>query len=141
MGTFRSLIKPTRTILVRHVGRLCQTLETFCERLRDAVSSALGDTVSGVVRETIRTVLGESSLRSPAAERLYSPPDSRQSWRRDEFEEDPWFDDPEGDWPGDEGDRDLADDPRTARWPNAVTLGIQAGVWYSVFPSKTIRYL
>jgi len=72
----------------------------------------------------------DSSLRSPAAERLYAPPDSRQSWRRDEFEEDPWFDDPGGDWPGDEQDRDLADEPRSSRWPNAVTLGIQAGVWW-----------
>lgn len=66
MPSIRSVIHPGGRLLTRHLNRLSEMLDNFRERLREAVSAAVGDMVAGVVRETIRAILAEE----PASARL-----------------------------------------------------------------------
>jgi hypothetical protein len=100
-------------LLARHLTRLSETLETFTERLREAVSAAVGETVAGIVRETIRTVLADQQSVSTSSETYApSPGQRRPLWTRpDDLDEEPWFDDPY-DYPRDEG---YEEEPPTSR--------------------------
>lgn len=72
LPSIRSMIDPGGRLLARHLNRLSETLETFRERLREVVSSAIGDTVAGVVRETVRTILAEEPTVSTSSGRQVS---------------------------------------------------------------------
>ena len=57
MPLMQTINRPGRRLVARHLSRLSNTLETFGTRLREAVSTAVGETVSGIVRETVRALL------------------------------------------------------------------------------------
>jgi hypothetical protein len=124
------MIRPGRRALVRHLSRLSDTLETFGERLRDAVASAVGETVAGVVRETVRAMLAEEGTIQSSQARYAPPPrHPRPLWARpDDVDEEPWFDDPDK-YPPEEDDRPPShrtDPPGSpSRLPQAIAVGIQ----------------
>jgi hypothetical protein len=96
MPSFRSMIGPGSRLLARHLTRLSDTLETFAARLRAAVSAAVGETVSGIVRETVRAVLAEQPTRTVAGRFGRSPPYRHSSWARPEDADDElWYEDPD----------------------------------------------
>ncbi len=99
----QSVIGPGRRMLARHLTRLGETLETFGSRLRQAVSSAVGETVANVVRETVRAVL---------ADEVGNPTPRRQSTRPTYRPRPPWSraDNPDDGWWTDEPDHDPTED-------------------------------
>jgi hypothetical protein len=132
MPSIRSLFGPGRRLLTRQLARLGDTLETFGTRLRDAVAAAVGETVSGIVRETVRAVLAEAPALATATERFVSSPQpTRPRWRGpDDPDPEPWYDDPEPEWP-EADDQETPPAPgvdRTSarsRWPRALAVGFQ----------------
>ena len=95
MPSVRSMTGSGRRMLVRHLTRLSDTLESFGARLRDAVSSAVGQTVAGVVRESVRALLADPPADS-APSRRFAQPARRPLWSRQEHPDDePWYDDPD----------------------------------------------
>jgi hypothetical protein len=122
-------------LLARHLTRLSETLETIGERLRDAVSAAVGETVAGIVRETVRAVLADRPTVLTSSER-YSPSPGRRRplWTRpDDPDEEPWFDDPYG-YPPNENYEAAPPAPRTdttsapSRLPRASAVGFQTAL-------------
>jgi hypothetical protein len=128
MPSIRSMIAPGRRLLARHLTRLGETLETFGQRLREAVSSAVGETVAAIVRETVRAVLAEQPTLPPASERFVQRPrPPRPLWERpDDLQDEPWFDNPDNDPPEEE---DVPPSNRTedtgdpSRLPRALAVG------------------
>jgi hypothetical protein len=94
------------------------------------VSSAVGETVAGVVRETVRAILAEGPTVSRSSGRYaYPPRDPRPLWtRQDDRDEDPWFDDPDR-YPPEDDDDDFRPAPSVAggstpsRLPRAIAVG------------------
>jgi hypothetical protein len=129
----RSMIDPGGRRLARHLNRLSDTLESFGRRLRDAVSSAVGETVSGIVRETVRALLDERPSVPASSERFTPSSQYRhQSWAgADDPDQEPWFDDPE-DYPGQDNDVSSFDRQRTtgnpAHLPRAIAIGLQTTI-------------
>src|SRR5262249_10265064 len=105
MPPIRSMIDPGRPLPARHLTRPGETLETFGARLREAVSSAVGETVAGIVRETVRAVLAEQPTIPSLSERfLQRPRHPPPLWERpDDLQDEPWFDDPDN-YPPEEED-------------------------------------
>jgi hypothetical protein len=122
----RSLIGPGRRALARHLARLGDTLETFGLKLREAVASAVGETMSGVVRETVHAMLTDDGTLPTSI-----PPPPRRShslWARpDDEEDDPWFGDPDH-YPAEEDEdppsRRTQPTSNPSRLPRAVAVGI-----------------
>jgi hypothetical protein len=117
--------------LARHLTRLSETLETIGERLREAVSAAVGDTVSGIVRETVRALLADQPFVSTSSG-TYSPsPGQRRPLcaRPDYPDDEPWFDDPDG-YRSDDYYEEAPPAPRAdatptpSRVPRAFAVGI-----------------
>jgi hypothetical protein len=132
------MIGPGRRLLARHLTRLSDTLETFGARLREAVSSAVGETVSGIVRETVRAVLADEPAVPASSGRLARPPHrSRPLWARpDDPDEEPLYDDPddyrrEEDCEDDPPDAGAGPAPAPSRLPRSVAAGL----------STTLRWL
>jgi hypothetical protein len=131
MPAIRSLLGPGRRLLARHLSRLSATLETFAARLRAAVSAAVGETVSGLARETIRALLAEEpTVPAWSGRCVPEPPPPRPLWPRPEDPgEEPWFDAPDGSWP-EEDDAEALPTPRAdgasppSRFPRAVAVGL-----------------
>jgi hypothetical protein len=130
MPSFGSVFGPGNRILARHLSRLGETLESFAARLRDAVSSAVGETVSGIVRETVRAVLDHQQNAPPASGRnVRSPQYRRPAWEMADDPREGWYDDPD-DYPPED---DRYDDPPVARTgealapsrlPRAIAIGL-----------------
>ena len=89
MPAIPAMIDPGGRLLARHLKRLGETLESFGSRLRDAVASAVGETLSGIVRETLRAVLAEQPTFPASPGRYDRPPrPARPSWaEREDWEE------------------------------------------------------
>ena len=77
MTTLRSQLNSTSNTLSRHLSRLGDNLQGYADRLRDTVSSAIGETVAGVVRETVRAVL-TYDLAIHASQDRYATPHRQQ---------------------------------------------------------------
>jgi hypothetical protein len=135
MPSIRSMIAPGRRLLARHLTRLGETLETFGQRLREAVSSAVGETVAGIVRETVRAVLAEQPTIPTGSERFVQRPrPPRPLWERpDDLQDEPWFDDPFNDPPDEE---DVPPSNRTedtgdpSRLPRAIAVGFHTTLYW-----------
>jgi hypothetical protein len=116
-------------MLAHHLARLSDTLETFRDRLRDAVSAAVGETVSGIVRDTVRNLLTEGPTVPPTSSSFTRRPhDPRPMWTR-EPEDDPWYDDPDGYAAEDDYDdappsARAAQTPAPSRLPRAIAVGL-----------------
>jgi hypothetical protein len=121
--------RPGRRLVARHLRRLSHTLETFGTRLREAVSSAVGETVCAIVRETMHALLADQQTlpgrAGQSAQPAYNAP---PLWARQEGGEDePWFDDPDSYLTE---EHDTPPDPRTQhpagppRWPQALAIGL-----------------
>ena len=129
MPSPRSWIGHRGRWLAHSLNRLRQTLDSLGERLQEAVSSAVGQTVAVVVQETVHALLTESSCPSPVA--------PMPRWTKPQGPHpEPWFDDP-GDLPADaadiEDDLPAADGPAASppasRWPAAALVGLQTTLY------------
>jgi hypothetical protein len=111
------------------MNRLSETLEHFGERLREAISSAVGESVGGVVRETIQTMLSqEPSFNTAESSYGHSPYRPQSMWSgRDDPDDEPWFDDPDAYLPDEYEDVSStarADSSSTpSRLPRAIAIG------------------
>jgi hypothetical protein len=85
-----------------------------------------------LVRETVRAVLAEAPALATATERFVSSSQpTRPRWRElDDPDPEPWYDDPEAEWPEADGQstpptpgRDRT--PVPSRWPRALAVGLQ----------------
>jgi hypothetical protein len=127
------MIRPGRRLVARHLSRLSNTLETFGVRLREAVSSAVGETVSGIVRETVRAVFAEKPTLPPMPGQVAQPAHQAPSlWAsQEDGEDEPWFDDPD---PYLADENAMRPSPRTAptagpsRWPQAIAVGLHTTI-------------
>jgi hypothetical protein len=107
-----------------HLDRLRDTLGTLGERLRQAITLAVGGTVAGAVQDAVRLL-----LEAPEAPPWERP--AYRSWRDPEEEDETWYDPPDergAEAPqsvvGDE--RPAAPADRRARWGQALAVGCQA---------------
>ena len=129
MNSLRSLIDPGGR-LARSLDRLHHTLDTLGGRLRDAVSSAVGETVAGIVQETVRAVLADLTPDA-SVNRPFAPPPrpSTSYWAGPQnVDDDPWFEDPDYDSTDEDEPPFIADPPalsRQSRWSGALTVGVR----------------
>src|SRR4051794_37367448 len=65
---FRALTDAEGHTIGDHVAHLQRSLDSFGRKLRDAVSAAVGDTVSGTVQAVLRAVLADLAGLTPAHE-------------------------------------------------------------------------
>jgi hypothetical protein len=118
-------------MLAHYLDRLRHTLDTLSERLREAISTAVGETVAGVARETMRADLAELAPVMASYEQFFHPSHSSQPlWMRpEELEEEPWFDDPsvEEDIPP---PRAIDSNRRSSRWPPSIAIGLHTTLWW-----------
>lgn len=134
MPSIRAVIDPGGRWLARHLTRLSETLESFGTRLREAVASAVGETVGGIVRETVRAVLAEEPLSSTPPKRYVpTPRSSRPLWESSDYpEDDRWYDDTER-YPLDDEDEDppsnrAAPTTTPSRLPHAIAIGFHTAL-------------
>src|SRR5260370_23498437 len=115
-------------VLSGHIDRLRDTLGALGERLRAAISQAIGGTVAGAVQDAVYLLLevpDEPTSRSPHDRSL------RPTWRGSEDEDWPWYedrDDQDDDAPQEAIDASAAVQAqgRRGRWGAALAVGCQA---------------
>ena len=136
MRTLRSLIDPAGRSLAFQISRLQAKLDDLRERLREAASRLLGETVADVVQQVVHGLLTPTCPVLPPA---YPPsnyrPDSPLWGRRDSPEDlyDPDAvyrrDDPEDYTP----EPETEPEPETrcvSRWRKALAVGLRAASWW-----------
>src|SRR4051794_40102769 len=134
-------------MLTNSLDRLRHTLDTLGDRLRDAVSSAVGETVAGVVRHTMHALLaGPANIPRDPPRYRHLPPNPHPLWVSPQEPDDGQpFDDLDGELT-DEGDYPPAErvvpTPQPSRLPHALALGahtafcwLRRGIGY--FPVAT----
>ncbi len=140
MPSLRSLIDPAGRSLTFHVNRLKARLDELRERLRETAARLLGETVAGVVEQTVRNLLTMPVTTAPppvyrprdyrappgwadpdSADYLYDPHDPHGIYRREEFEERE---------PEPEPAAEPAESPRVSRWRQALAIGLRAAAWW-----------
>jgi hypothetical protein len=119
--------------LAQHLTRLSETLETLGARLRQAVSLAVEDTLSAIVRETVRAVLADQRALATATQRFVpAPPPPRSPWSQPEDLDDvPWFDDADNHLPAASAAPPAHRREPTARWsgwPHALAVGVHTTI-------------
>jgi hypothetical protein len=88
MPTFHDFLHPGRKVLAHRLDQLCVTLENLGARLRGTIAAAIGETISGIVRDTALRVLDEAAQYLPGNEPGI-PPSSRTGpdpWTRGNYE-------------------------------------------------------
>jgi hypothetical protein len=127
-----------------HLDRLRDTLDELRQRLRDAVVHAVGQSLAGVVRDSLRAFFeGLAASRREAA-----PPWHSERWRQpddplyaDELaaddrryaaEDDGWYDnDTYEDEPRQPSEAaPPEEEPRQSRWRQALAIGCSAAAWH-----------
>ncbi|HEY1377751.1 MAG TPA: hypothetical protein VGF55_13210 [Gemmataceae bacterium] len=111
--------------IAEHVDHLRRSLDSFGRKLRDAVSVAVGETVSGTVQAALRAALADLAGLSPAAEEArqvrYGPP---PYWGEPDEWGGPGYASDRGPPPSDVDDRDPhADSTAGSRWPMLAFVG------------------
>jgi hypothetical protein len=118
-------------MLARHLNRLSDTLQSFGTRLREAVASAVGETVAAVVQETFHALLADVPGR-PTIPRDFGQHrgTSQPLWARpDDPQDEPWFDD-QGHFAREEYEDDrphtggIPSASRVSRSAQAVAIGL-----------------
>jgi hypothetical protein len=111
------------------MNRLSETLEHFSVRLREAISSAVGETVGSVIRETIHAMLTQEPSFTTASSRYDNSFRRPQPlWSRQDYPDDePWFDDPD-DYPPEEYEdvsptAQADNSSSSSRLPRAIAIG------------------
>jgi hypothetical protein len=123
-----------------HLDRLHTNLLDLDERLREAVSQAIGQMAAGVVRQVVLSLLGDGD-GGPTLLRMSprQPNRSRPLWQTlDEPEErdrPPWFDERAeeaylADRDGDIDDDPVGATPRPTRWRQILTAALPALGWW-----------
>ncbi len=141
MRTLKNLVNSTITSarrgLAAHTDRLRQSFANMRNRLQEAVSHQIGDTVADAVREAVHNLLADlpPRWRWPPPERVPIRP-SDGLWRDPDYPDSP-------DWYAEDLPPDLDDEPDleaeppsrqpapAARcWLQAVANGLQAAGWW-----------
>ena len=128
MPSIHDYIEPGKRILARRLDQLCSTLELLGGRLRATIANAVGETISGIVRDAALHVLDDVTQ--------YLPDSSRMSDRvRDTLPRDDYRRDERGYWADEEPEPDYEDPPDRSvpvqeRLPTALAAGLQAASWW-----------
>jgi hypothetical protein len=123
--------------LQEHLDRLCGTLDTLSERVREAVAQAVDQSVAGAVQEALRAVLGAtargaetrslSSWSRAPAEREWGYP---EDWSEEDDPDSPWAE--RRSYPSSSGRSpmsvSLSLEP--TRWHHALAVGCEAAAWW-----------
>jgi hypothetical protein len=120
-----------------HLERLCVTLDTLSERVREAVAQAVGQSVAGAVQEALRAVLGATAR---GEETRWLSPWSRASAAREWGDPDDWAeeDDPDSPWaerrpyPSSSARSPTlaTPSPDATHWHHALAVGCEAAAWW-----------
>jgi hypothetical protein len=130
--------------LGRHLDRLRHTFDELRDRVRDAAVQAIGQSIAGAVRDSIRAFLEGAATRP-----LEVPPWSRSppSWQQDDglfndqldaadhrYEQDhrDWHDhdDLDDEPPPRPAQTQPAEQPHPSRWRQAFAIGCSAAAWH-----------
>jgi hypothetical protein len=150
MRSLRSLIDRSGRSLTFHVDRLQSKLDELRERLREAASRLLGETMGDVVQQVVHGLLaapGHDPIPAyqprdyPEYEpREYEPgdyPSDIPSWRQSAASErycEPSSayrrDDPEDFPPAPPEPEPELETPRVSRWRRALAVGLRAASWW-----------
>jgi hypothetical protein len=140
MSSLRSLVGAGAGSLARRIDRLRNTLHLLSEKLREAVSTAIGQEVAEAVRDVVFTMLTGPPNAPDFADRR-APPyhQTRSLWNpTQESEEDYWQDA----WnERSTGYREIEEkrspnnvtkgpNRRKARWCHSLAAGLEAGAWW-----------
>jgi hypothetical protein len=130
--------------LGRHLDRLRDTFDELRDRVRDAAVQAIGRSVAGAVRDSLRAFLEGIATRPP--ETPSSWPRSLSSWQQPDGlfndQSDPddhryqrdqrgWYDhdDLDDEPPPRPPQTEPAEEPRPSRWRQALAIGCSAVAW------------
>src|SRR5258708_3972567 len=91
MNKLPSLLAPVKRSLAHHLSRLNRTLENLGNQLKEAISSAMGQAVAGVVRESVHGVLASEPLKPTEYRQDYREPARPRDWW-EEQNNGRWFD-------------------------------------------------
>jgi hypothetical protein len=144
MSRRSSLIAVMGRSLTTQLDRLRVTLDSLGQRLREAVTHAVGETVGAVVRHTLRVALADHPAREEEYTHTVEPRYRDPPPRWDEPEEKSPWNQPSWDsysgWPPDEGradevtypEEEPAPDPERHRGTAAhlIVVGCQALTWW-----------
>ena len=130
MPSINDYIEPGKRILARRLDQLCSTLELLGGRLRATIANAVGETISGIVRDAALHVFDDATqyladsahrsdrVRDTLARHEYGR-DERGYWADQEPDREPDYEDPP--------DRSA---PASERLPTALSAGLQAASWW-----------
>jgi hypothetical protein len=129
--------------LGRHLDRLRSTFDDLRDRVRDAAVQAIGQSVAGAVRDSLRAFLEGVATKPP--ETPSSWPRSLPSWQQPDglfndpsdpdhhrYERDQrgWYDhDDLDDEPPRAPQTEPAEEPRPSRWRQSLAIGCSAAAW------------
>ena len=137
MPSLRSLIDPAGRSLAFHIRRLQGKLEDLRERVRDAVSRLLGETVADAVQQVVYRLL-TPSVCDPPPSSPFSPYYAWPAYRSDV----PSWDREDGlgpDYDPNGLDDELREPPPSepapraaprSRWMRALSCGLRAAAWW-----------
>ena len=70
MPSIRNYIEPAKHILAGRLDQLCSTLEDLGARLRATIANAVGETITGIVRDAALVVLNDLAQHRPEHRRV-----------------------------------------------------------------------
>jgi hypothetical protein len=147
MPNVTSLFHRAGQTLGRHLDRLRCTFDELRDRVRDAAVQAIGQSVAGAVRDSIRAFL-EGVASRPAEVPVSSWSRSPPYWQQhdglfnDQREPDDYRSDPQHrDWYDHDDELDdeppprptqtvPTEEPRPSRWRQAFAIGCSAAAWH-----------
>jgi hypothetical protein len=137
MPSLRSLIDRSGRSLAYHIDRLQARLDELRERLRDAASQMLSETVADVVRQVLRSLLSVPRLEFLADSTPPEPIQDVPYWHRPAAYEsmyDPAAmyadEDLEQFTPPPPEPQTAPETPRVSRWRTALAVGLRAASWW-----------
>ncbi len=143
MSPVRSLFLRAGQTLGRHLDRLRCTFDELRDRVRDAAVQAIGRSVAGAVRDSLRAFLEGAATRPPETpsswprslswqqhDALFNDqldrddqryePDQRGRYDHDDLDEEPSPRPPQ---------TEPAEEPRPSRWRQSLAVGFRAAAW------------
>src|SRR5205085_1230224 len=119
-------------VLSGHIDRLRDTLAALGERLRAAISQAIGGTVAGAVQDAVYLLL---EVPDEPPSRASHDRSLRPAWRGQEGEDWPWYEDPDEQdgavpWEATSSSATAEAPAGRGRWGAALAVGCQAAAWW-----------
>jgi hypothetical protein len=134
--TIRHLTDAEGRSIAHHVEQLRRSLDSFAHKLRDAISVAVGETVSGTVQAALRAALADLAGLTPTIDQPQRPRYGGSYWGEADEWDGPAYGPYRGPPPEDD-DRDDEANRSSNRWPLMAFVGARLlGVWLRRVPPE-----